>query len=53
MVDRLADSINILAKNVEASASPELPSPRQEEQQNQEPTSQEIAPNSDSGSGER
>ena len=46
-----ADSINILAKNVEASASPESPSPRQEEQQNQEPASQEIAPNSDSGSG--
>src|SRR6476659_2744586 len=46
-----ADSINILARNVEASASPESPSPRQEEQQNQEPATQEIAPNSDSGLG--
>ena len=35
MVDRLPDSINILAKNVEVSLSPEEFSAKQEEQQNQ------------------
>ena len=46
-----ADSINILARNVEASASPESPSPRQEETTKSKTRfHREIAPGSDSSS---